>query len=168
MTPLNVILQEDSEVLSHLIEALEFGAPPHGGIALGKWSIALQMQVYLTALLPHLFCSLIQKMSGFGFFPRTMQVCGLKNEGKKPTQPTTPYTHQNKKAYQKQRYFNLWSSSIQSPRGFCSSWILLNSCNPSKPVDAELWAVKQSSASILPLSCPDFVLLCWLSVSCSP
>uniref|UniRef100_A0A8U7NEF7 Aspartyl-tRNA synthetase 2, mitochondrial n=1 Tax=Corvus moneduloides TaxID=1196302 RepID=A0A8U7NEF7_CORMO len=35
VTPLNVILQEDSEVLSHLIEALEFGAPPHGGIALG-------------------------------------------------------------------------------------------------------------------------------------
>lgn len=34
--PFNVILQEDSEVLSHLIEALEFGAPPHGGIALGK------------------------------------------------------------------------------------------------------------------------------------
>lgn len=46
VTPLNVILQEDSEVLSHLIEALEFGAPPHGGIALGKWSVALQMQVF--------------------------------------------------------------------------------------------------------------------------
>lgn len=34
-------LQEDSSQLSHLLEALDSGAPPHGGIALGnsqlKW-----------------------------------------------------------------------------------------------------------------------------------
>ncbi|XP_064004292.1 aspartate--tRNA ligase, mitochondrial isoform X4 [Pogoniulus pusillus] len=32
---LEKVLKEDSEVLSHLLQALESGAPPHGGIALG-------------------------------------------------------------------------------------------------------------------------------------
>lgn len=30
------ILQENSEDLQHLLEALKSGCPPHGGIALGK------------------------------------------------------------------------------------------------------------------------------------
>lgn len=56
----------------------------------------LSLYCSVTSLLPHLFCSLIQVMSGFGLFPRTMQVCGLKKEGKKSNQPTTPSLHSPK------------------------------------------------------------------------
>lgn len=34
--------QEDVKLLSHLLRALDLGAPPHGGIALGKQSIWAQ------------------------------------------------------------------------------------------------------------------------------
>lgn len=36
ITDADVSAQEDPSLLSHLLEALDSGAPPHGGIALGK------------------------------------------------------------------------------------------------------------------------------------
>uniref|UniRef100_A0A4W2FCD7 Aspartyl-tRNA synthetase 2, mitochondrial n=1 Tax=Bos indicus x Bos taurus TaxID=30522 RepID=A0A4W2FCD7_BOBOX len=36
---LDTVLKEDVKLLSHLLQALDYGAPPHGGIALGKQSI---------------------------------------------------------------------------------------------------------------------------------
>lgn len=35
-TELSSDFQEDVKMLSHLLQALDYGAPPHGGIALGK------------------------------------------------------------------------------------------------------------------------------------
>lgn len=37
------IFQEDSSTLSHLLEALECGCPPHGGIALGEYFLYFSM-----------------------------------------------------------------------------------------------------------------------------
>ena len=35
--------QEDVKLLSHLLQALDYGAPPHGGIALGKQSVLFHL-----------------------------------------------------------------------------------------------------------------------------
>lgn len=84
----------------------------------------------LTSLLPHLLCLLIQKISGFGFFPWTMQVSCLKREETQPTNNTFPTLTKIKKTTKNKgtltRVFSVWLFSIQSPRSFCSSWILLN------------------------------------------
>lgn len=42
--------QEDVKLLSHLLQALDYGAPPHGGIALGKQSALFTSPISFTAL----------------------------------------------------------------------------------------------------------------------
>lgn len=44
--------QEDVKLLSHLLQALDYGAPPHGGIALGKQSALLQAKFHSIGLSP--------------------------------------------------------------------------------------------------------------------
>lgn len=41
--------QEDVKLLSHLLQALDYGAPPHGGIALGKQFVILYTKFHSMA-----------------------------------------------------------------------------------------------------------------------
>lgn len=50
---LNDILKLDSKHLAHLIEALESGCPPHGGIALGKF---IHMDLFWSIKRPIIQC----------------------------------------------------------------------------------------------------------------